>query len=519
MKMEPIRILLLEDSETDAELVLHELRQSNLKFACVRVDERDSFVRALEEFRPDIILSDYAIPRFGGLLGLEIAKEACPDVPYILVSGAIGEDVAIESLKSGATDYVLKDRLSRLGPAVDRAMKEVEVRKDQKRLEEQLQQAQKMEALGRLAGGVAHDFNNLLTVILGYSDMLVAELGSDTRLGEEVEKIRAAGKSAGTLTSQLLAFSRKQPFNPCILNLNDVIQNLEKMLPRLIGDRVNLDIAIDPDVGPVRADPGGIEQIVINLAVNAKDAMPQGGTLTVGSAQMDLREPLVTELATVTPGHYVLLAVRDTGMGMDAEVLSHLFEPFFTTKEPGMGTGLGLATIHGIVRKLGGVITVESKPGRGSTFRVFLPRVEHEEAGSSETADALPSDSGTETVLIAEDDPVVRMLTGEILRRKGYEVLEAGGGQEALAIARRHDGPIHLLLSDLSMPGMTGLELRERFMKMRPSSKTLFMSGYSKGEVTSLTPKELPASLIAKPFSPDVLAWNVRKVLDKRPVA
>jgi len=389
----------------------------------------------------------------------------------------------------------------------------------QRALENQFRQAQRLEAVGRLAGGVAHDFNNILTAITGYSDMLLEELHEHDHKRQDVEEIRTAAARATSLTRQLLAFSRKQVLQARVLDLNALVGTLERMLQRLIGEDVELATALARDLGPVRADPGQLEQIIMNLAVNARDAMPSGGRLTIETANVELDDDYAQQHADAAPGSYVLLAVSDTGTGMDAETRSHLFEPFFTTKEQGKGTGLGLATVYGIVKQSGGHILVYSEPGRGTTFKIYLPRVpEPVEAPPLAQAEQ-PAEGGRETVLLAEDDPAVREIASVVLSRRGYRVLRAPDGQTALEMARAHAGDIQILVTDIIMPGMTGRDLAEALAAERAGVRVLYMSGYTDDAVVRHGVLEEGLPYLQKPFTPEDLAHKVRDVLDQAPPA
>ncbi|PYS96265.1 MAG: hybrid sensor histidine kinase/response regulator [Acidobacteria bacterium] len=390
---------------------------------------------------------------------------------------------------------------------------------ERKMLEEQLRQSQKMEAVGQLAGGVAHDFNNLLTAITGYSDLAIRRLKAEDPLRHHIEEIKKAGERAAALTRQLLAFSRKQVLQPKVLDLNAVVSEMEKMLRRLIGEDVEFRTALASDLGSIKADPGQIEQVLLNLCVNARDAMPGGGNLTVETSNVYLDEEYASHHVGVESGAYVMLAVSDTGYGMDEETQSRIFEPFFTTKEMGKGTGLGLSTVYGIVRQSGGNVWVYSEVGRGTTFKVYLPRVD-EGVREYRRSDS-PEDAarGTETILLAEDDEMVRRLAREVLEMYGYRVLEAPNGGAALLLCERHAGAIDLLVTDAIMPEMSGRELSERLSHLRPDMKVLFMSGYADTAAVQQGVLDEWANFIQKPFTPDALTRKVREILDAPPAA
>ncbi|HEX3645330.1 MAG TPA: response regulator [Vicinamibacterales bacterium] len=383
---------------------------------------------------------------------------------------------------------------------------------ERRRLEEQLRQAQKMEAVGELAGGVAHDFNNLLTGILGYCHLMLEEIPAEHPLRPDLQEIQSAGERAASLTRQLLAFSRRQMLQPQVVDINVLISQLEKLLRRLISADVELVTSLAPDLQPVTVDPASVEQILVNLAVNARDAMAAGGRLTIETANVELDEAYAMTHVTMNSGRYVMLAVGDTGEGMDAATRARVFEPFFTTKEQGKGSGLGLATVYGIVKQSGGYIWVYSEPGHGTVFKVYLPPT----AASvvARRADGEDSDlTGWETILLVEDEDAVRALAREVLRRHGYIVLEARHGVDALSVAERHLDAIHLLITDVVMPHLSGRELADRLAPIRPTMKTLFMSGYTDH---SLRHNDVPtgALLLQKPFTPEILARRVRNILD-----
>jgi PAS domain S-box-containing protein len=385
-----------------------------------------------------------------------------------------------------------------------------------KELEEQLRQSQKMDAIGRLAGGIAHDFNNLLTAITGYSQIALLKLHAEDPLRKDIEEILKAGERATGLTRQLLAFSRRQVLQPRLLDLNSVIVGMEYMLRRLIGEDITLVTRLEPDLGRVMADPGQIEQVILNLVVNSRDAMPAGGTLTIQTANIDLFEDYSHQNYRARPGPYVMLAVTDSGCGMDELVQSRAFDPFFTTKESGKGTGLGLSTVYGIVEQSGGDIRLYSQAGQGTTFKIYLPRIEEKE--KKVPASIRPAEvslRGVETILLVEDEDAVRNLIRSILRQNGYTVIESRHGGEALLICERYEGPIHLLLTDVVMPQMSGGELADRLQPLRPSMKALYMSGYTDNDIIRRGAPDAESSFLQKPFTPQVLLRKIRALLDQ----
>jgi two-component system cell cycle sensor histidine kinase/response regulator CckA len=512
--MKPIRILQLEDNPTDAELICETLSGAGLVFEALCLEQRDEFVAAIQRGGWDLILADYSLPRFDGQSALSIARETCPEVPFIFVSGSIGEEVAIESLKKGARDYVLKTHLARLVPSVRRAMEEVRQQADQKRLEDHLRQSQKMEAIGQLAGGIAHDFNNLLTAILGYSQILLDRLSEDDPTRFEISEIEAAAKRAARLTRQLLALSRKQVLQPEVLELNAMVGKLQNMLRRLIREDIALSTHLCPELGRIKADPGQLEQIIVNLVVNARDAMPTGGNLTIGTANVDLDQLYADAHPEVRPGRYVALTVSDSGMGMDTATQVRIFEPFFTTKEEGKGTGLGLSTVFGIVKQSNGHITVDSQPGKGTTIKVYLP-ITNERLEIAETQSAvLESRIASETVLLVEDEAPVRRLVSRILQACGYRVVEAQDGEEAWRQYQHRNGPIHLMLTDVVMPVTSGPDLARGITALDPQIKVLYMSGYTDSAIMRNGVLDPGVAYIQKPFTPGDLARKVREVLD-----
>ena len=506
-----LRLLQVEDSESDAALIVRLLERAGYEVQAERVEEAAEMRAALTRECWDAIIADHRMAHFDAPGALQVLHETGLDIPFIVVSGSIGEELAVSLMKSGAHDYLLKHDLARLAPAVEREIREARSREERRRLGEQFRQAQKLESIGRLAGAVAHDFNNLLTVITGYSQMMMAELPMRHPFREQVEEISKAAICAAGLTRQLLAFSRRQPAELLPLRLNDQVRNVQKMLSRLIGEDVALSVSLKADPSVIRADAGQLEQVLMNLAVNAKDAMPAGGKLTIETANLLVDESFCRDHLSVDPGAYVQLTVSDDGAGMTPEVKAQLFEPFFTTKEKGKGTGLGLSTVYGIVKQSGGSIWVRSEPGQGASFHLIFPAAEGDtDAEPALTAEYVPS--GRETIVLAEDDRGVRKYVREILERHGYTVLQAANGREALHAAEEHPGPIHLLLSDAVMPEMGGWELAAQFGAVRPGVPVLCMSGYSD---PPWSPGEVDASFIQKPFTPAALLVQVRATLER----
>jgi two-component system, cell cycle sensor histidine kinase and response regulator CckA len=645
-----IRVLIIEDDPIDADLMVRELRRGNFDPEWVRVDTEEKYVAELEK-NPDIILSDSRLPLFDGLEALDLLKKRNLDIPFILVSGRLGEDNAVEAMKSGACDYLLKDRLARLGEAVRRAIDDrflrsenawaigalrkseeryrlvsetssdyvysLEVRPDgtlvcewitdrfqritgfdaaeinrigwlnlyhpddrpvslqheerlragapdsmdirivrqdksirwmrvferpvlsggvlsdgaartariygaaqeitvQKELEAQLLQSQKMEAIGQLAGGVAHDFNNLLTVICGYGDLL-SKLPALTEEGHEyTNEILHAARRAAQLTRQLLAFGRRQVMQATTVDLNTIVADLEKLLRRLIGEDVELRIVTSTDSAFVKVDPGQIEQVVMNLAVNSRDAMPKGGVLTIGTECVDFDRNLPGERLAPEAGSHVMLSVTDTGTGMDADTAARVFEPFFTTKAPGKGTGLGLAMGYGIVTQSGGDIRVITEAGHGTTFKIYLPRVEPPAITDAEAPESdLLTLRRPETIVILEDDAPLRTLMREVLSRDGHHVFDTGDPQEALMLLEQHSKEVSLLVTDIVLPKLNGMQVAEQAAAACPSIRIMYMSGYP-GKIDipdALRP--FGTEFVQKPFTADNIIRRVRAVLSR----
>ena len=645
---------MVEDSPEDAALLEATLRAGGFALDVHRVTNRPDFLAALERGGWDLVLLDYSLPGFDARQALEILRERGGPARALVVSGTVGEDDLVETMRAGAVDYVQKEHLSRLVPAVRRELQEAAARRDRdhaeqtllhqreqavaavrrseehfrslienatdlivitdagggitylspsvervlghpalhllgravldlahpedrprlertladaartgavsepvsvrlahaagawrtvevlarrqlpergggvvinardvterESLEAQLMHAQKIEAVGRLAGGIAHDFNNLVTAILGYSDLLLRRLPPPDPLRGHVEEITGAAERAAALTQQLLAFSRKQVLQPRVLDVPELLERAQGLLRRLIGEDIELVLRVDPAVGRVRADPVQLEQVLLNLAINARDAMPTGGRLVLEASNADLDETYARDHLGGRAGAYVLVAVSDTGHGMDRETQARIFEPFFTTKELGKGTGLGLSTVYGIVKQSGGYIWVYSEPGRGTTFKVYLPRMDQPAAGDERRPRApTPAAGGSETLLLVEDEDAVRELVEELLRDAGYEVLTASRPADALRAAADHAGPLHLLITDVVMPQMAGPDLARQLRALRPGLKVLYLSGYSPGIVADRGVLEDGAMFLQKPFSAEALEAKVRDTLDAAP--
>ncbi len=508
----PLRVLYVGNSGIAA--LDGELRTGGYEPVFEPAATKAAFEAALERTW-DIVIGEFSVNGFGAPDALSILQSRGVDLPLIVVSARIKDSELVDVLKAGAADHVSRRNLMRLNAAVERELRAAKMRHDRTRLEEQFRQAQKMEAVGRLAGGVAHDFNNLLTVITGYSDMLLA--GKDLKESQRtaLEQIRKSAERGGALTHQLLAFSRRQPLEAKMVKINDLMLQVEKMLRRLIGEDIELVTLAAASQDLVEADPGRLEQVVMNLVVNARDAMPNGGKLTLESSTHNLGDFSSKELG-VKAGLFVCIAINDTGVGMDEATQSHLFEPFFTTKNPGRGTGLGLATAYGIIRQSGGAIAFTSEVGQGTTARIYLPVVQPKGSAAADQAAEAPPVTGAETILLVEDEVRVRKLIVDVLTARGYRVLEASRGTDALRVCEQHEGEIDLAVVDVVMPEISGPELVKRVAGSRPRMSVLYISGYTDEAVLHHGIPQSGAAFLQKPFLPDALARKIREVLDSR---
>jgi two-component system cell cycle sensor histidine kinase/response regulator CckA len=524
----PLRILHLEDDPIDAGLVLSALEAGGIKCSITCVQNRRDFVAALKRGDIDLILLDIFLPAFDGMSAARLVRMRWPAIPLIIVSGTLGEELAIDSLNSGATDYVLKERLSRLVPAVRRAMLEVEALEERWQVERQLTEARKMDVVGRLATGVAHDFNNLLSVIIGYCDLIKSDLPSESRLQKYSEEIQHASLRAAGLTRQLLVFSRKQTVRPVVLDINEAVKNLDKMLHRLIDKNIEMTILTEKETGRVKADIGYIEQLLINLVLNARDAMPNGGKLIIASKNVMLDKSNALTQPQAIPGDYVMLSVSDSGTGMTEEVKARLFEAFFTTKPVGKGTGLGLATCRTIVEQSGGHLDLDSEIGKGTVFKVYFPRVEEplefdEPWTRSRTSlrrtgngFALADDRSMATesarrVLVVEDEINIREVTTEMLIRSGYLVDTAADGAAGWNALRNKQ--YDLVITDNFMPNLTGMEMVKNLRAARMTVPVIMATGLLPSEEFAQQDWAKTITTLPKPFTISKLLSTVTRVM------
>jgi two-component system cell cycle sensor histidine kinase/response regulator CckA len=509
----PLRAIFVEDSLDDSALLERELRKGGWELQCHRVDSAAALQSALNEREWDLVISDHSMPGFTGLQALDLVRASTPDLPFIFVSGTIDELTAVAALREGAQDYFMKGHLQRLLPAVEREIREAGERRDRKRLEQQVSALQKFEAIGRLAGGIAHDFNNLLGAILGWAELGIEDTQAGSRAHDRFQKITEQAHRATKLTAQILAFAKRQMLQPRKLNLNTSVDDVGSLLHKLIGDRVEIRVQLESYLRVTMADPAQIEQILMNLCLNARDAMPDGGVMVIETRNVEIAEVHLRIHPEAQPGNYVMLSVSDTGVGMDKGTVERIFEPFFTTKELGRGTGLGLATVYGIVKQHGGFIYVYSEPGKGTAFRLYFPSCD----GSPDAPELkVPVElrRGTETILLADDHDGLRQTAQEMLRELGYQVLTATNGREAVDLFSAHLGRVDLVLLDVMMPEMDGPEAYEQIKNLRPNVPVVFTSGYTPDAVPFIAAVGKSSLVLQKPYAMKSLSQMIRTALD-----
>lgn len=510
-----LRLLLVEDSEDDAALIVRHLGRGGYDVSSQRVDSAESLRNAIENKQWDLVICDFSMPHFSGMDALRLLRDRGCETPFIFVSGTIGEETAVSALKMGAQDYIMKDNLKRLLPAIQRELGEIERKRERALLKEEIDKLQKFEAIGRLAGGIAHDFNNVLGVIIGWAHVGGEESPAGSKLQKRFATIEDQAQRAAGLTKQLLAFARRQVLEPRNLSLNELLSGNTALISSIISEQTELKLALAGDLGVVYADPTQIEQVILNLCVNARDAMPNGGTLTIATENVEVTEDLIRRYGSGRPGRFVLCTVSDTGTGMDAATMERIFEPFFTTKELGRGTGLGLATSYGIVQQHNGFIVVNSVPQQGTTFQIYLPQGEGKLAQVASTK-VTERGLGTEVILVAEDHDALRELAQETLSDDGYQVLSANNGKEALQLFRENWNRIGIVILDVVMPLLSGPDTYSEMRKINPSLPVIFTTGHSM-ELSELNEKiEEGAAFLQKPYLPHVLGQTVRDLLGRR---
>jgi signal transduction histidine kinase len=513
-----VSILLIDDDPQAQALIEMALIDAHFERRIEVVTTAAAGLERIKADHHDIYLVDQRLPDGTGLDVIRAAKHLGADKPFILMTGYGSGALDEAALREGAADYVEKHLVgAHLERSIRYAVRNWQASRALQDREEQLRQSQKMEAIGRLAGGVAHDFNNLLTAIIGYTDMIAERSELDQATAREVGEIRLAADRGAALTRQLLAFSRKQLLNPTVLNINDSVAGLLHMLPRLIGDHIHTDARLAAGLSFVRADASQIEQVIVNLVLNARDAMTTGGYVTIETANVELTgDRLAAEGLALAPGPYVMLAITDTGVGMDETTRAHAFEPFFTTKAKGKGTGLGLATVYAVIDQCGGGITMDTAPERGTAIRIYLPVTDAPTPPERQHAPPRATE-GTETLLLVEDNDAIREISAQALRRRGYTVFEARNGEEAIDWASKSTVQAAMLITDVVMPGMSGPNLAARLMQQTPTLRVLYMSGYTDDatEVHGAFWGGVP--LLQKPFTPSQLAESVRMALDHNP--
>jgi signal transduction histidine kinase len=508
----PLRALIVEDSENDCMLLLSMLQRGGYSVDHKRVDTAASLKATLDD--PwDIVISDFSMPGFRGTDALAIIRDRGLDVPFIFLSGTIGEDMAISAMRAGAQDYVIKGNVARLLPAIERELREAEARREKRQVEHRLRQLEKFEALGKLAGGVAHDFNNVIGAIMGWAEIGADRVAEDSQEAKLFRKIGDQARRAAGLTRQLLAYARRQILEPKNINLNQMVKETTALLEKVIGEQIEVKMALAEDLRITRADPAQIEQVLMNLCFNARDAMSAGGQLLIETRNLDLDAKYCSRHADARPGRWVQLSVSDTGSGMDAATMERIFEPFFTTKEVGKGTGLGLATVFGIMKQHGGFIELYSEVGTGTAFHVHLP-VSEGVAEALRPADDSPARGGNELILVAEDHDGMRDMAEQILGTLGYRLVLAHDGDEAVRKFLERADEISLLLMDVVMPKMAGTDAYEKISAARPGIPVIFTSGYSEQGAYLTSALTAGATVLQKPYGARALARKVRELLD-----
>ncbi len=508
----PLHLLIIEDSEDDALLLLREVSRGGFDVLHERVDSPGALAAAIDRQPWDLVISDFSMPQFSGTDALGFVRTKGLDTPFIFVSGTLGEETAVAALKNGAQDYLVKGNLKRLVPAIQRELRESTARRERRQLEQQVQQLQKFEAIGRLAGGIAHDFNNVLGAILGWVELACYDSPPPSRVHERLQRIRDQAERAVGLTAQLLAFARRQVLQRKRISLNTLVGETTGLLRTVIAEHIEVRILTASGLRTTMADPAQIDQVLMNLCLNARDAMPQGGRLTLSTQNAELSAELCRQYAGVQPGGFVLLSVIDTGAGMDAATIERIFEPFFTTKEIGKGTGLGLATVYGIVQQHGGIIQCDSTLGKGTSFRVFLP-ADDGALQERDTLDHAQPRKGTETVLLAEDHDGLRESAQCMLEALGYRVLAASNGAEAVELFRLHADQISVVVLDAVMPRLSGPDAHLEMAAIRPGAKFIYTSGYASEASTLAAIRDSGVPLLQKPYTPAALTHLIGKVL------
>jgi two-component system, cell cycle sensor histidine kinase and response regulator CckA len=510
----PLRALIIEDSQNDCDLLLSMLSRGGDDVAHKRVCNPVILGALLEDGQWDIIISDYSMPGFKGTDALAMVRKRGLDVPFVFLSGTIGEEIAVNAMRAGAQDYVIKGKAARLLPAIQRELREAELRRERNQMERRVRQLEKFEALGKLAGGVAHDFNNVIGAIMGWAEIGVDRVTSDSPEAKLFRSIREQATRAAGLTRQLLAYARRQVLEPKNIDLNQMVNETTTLLQKTLGEQIEVKMVLAPDLQITRADPSQIEQVLMNLCFNARDAMPKGGQLLIETRNVELDSDFCEVHADAQPGRHIQLSVCDTGVGMDPATIERVFEPFFTTKEVGKGTGLGLATVLGIVKQHGGFLDVYSELEKGTAFRVYLPATGGTAEPLHQVEDA-PVRGGTETILVAEDHEGMREMAREILETLGYQVLLARDGAEAVHQFAVHRDAISLALLDVIMPKLDGIDAYEQMCKVNPGTPVIFTSGYSDHGAVLASLLEKGTTVLQKPYGSKILARRVRELLDE----